>query len=360
MADAIQIAKGFTIPKMAKAAVYSKIGELKIDIKEVPVPIPGPGEVLVKISHSGICHSDLHVMLGEWPWLPMADGQVGGHEGVGTVVAVHNSVPSSMLNTRVGIKWLSSVCLCCEHCLQGRDVYCPNQKVSGANGTPGTFQEYTITDAKCCTPIPPALDPKNAAPLLCAGVTVYTSLKFLKLPHSSWVVLTGAGGGLGHLGIQYAHALGYKVLAIDAGSKKALCTSLGAEAFIDFAEAGEKLTERVHEITDGGAHAVLVVNASPKSYAQAPSFLRIGGQLVCVGIPGEETPLNLDARTIIGKDLRVLAGSVGTRQDAIEALEIAARGLVKTTLEVKRLEDLQDSFERLQKGQVAGRIVLEL
>ncbi|BFZ63034.1 Alcohol dehydrogenase [Saitoella coloradoensis] len=360
----IQVAEGAEIPKTARAAVYSKIGDCKIDIVDQQVPTPGPNEVLVKLDYSGVCHSDLHLMLGEWPWWPMTDGQVGGHEGVGTILAAHSSVSDKMLGQRVGIKWIASACLSCAHCLSGRDAFCGGQKASGCSGPmgcPGTFQDYVVTDARYCTPIPRDLDGSLAAPLLCAGVTVYKALKILNLAHSSWVAIPGAGGGLGHLGIQYAHALGYRVIAIDAGSKRQLCEGLGAEAFIDFAEAGDELPKRVQDLTDGeGAHAVVVVNASPKSYASAPDLLRIGGQLVCVGIPGGPAPMTLDARNIILKDLNVKGSAVGTRQDAIEALEIAGRGLVKTKVETVGLDGVQGVFEKMRKGEIEGRMVVDL
>ncbi|BFZ60300.1 hypothetical protein YB2330_001336 [Saitoella coloradoensis] len=242
---------------------------------------------------------------------------------------------------------------------------CAGAKISGAGGaigTPGTFQEYTLSDAKYVTPIPDGLDSELAAPLLCGGVTVYKALKILKLEAGSWVAIPGAGGGLGHLGIQYAKAMGYRVIAIDGGDdKKKLCESLGADVFVDFMKEGENIVKAVRDAADGeGADAVVVVNSSARSYAQAPDFLAIGGTLVAVGIPGGSGPVTVEPAELVIRDIRIMGSAVGTRQDSVEALALAARGLVKPIVKVEDLSELTNIFKKMHKGDLVARMVVKV
>jgi propanol-preferring alcohol dehydrogenase len=219
-------------------------------------------------------------------------GQIGGHEGIGVVVKLGPGVINHQLGDRVGVKWVSSACLTCEACLYGEETRCPKKKNSGSKD-PGTFQQYLISDANYVTPIPEGVDSAKAAPLLCAGVTVYVALQKAGLRPGQWVALSGAGGGLGSLAVQYAKTMGLHVLAIDHGSKREFCTELGADAFIDFTKFDDAgLIEESQRLTKGGAHAILVCNASAKAYNQALDLVRHGGTLVCVGLPeGNKEPI---------------------------------------------------------------------
>lgn len=198
-----------------------------------------------------------------------------------------------------------------DNCLEGGETCCPFGTVSGYL-TPGTFQQYCLAPAKYVTPIPETMDLASAAALMCGGITVYTALKRAKLQHGQWVLISGAGGGLGHLAIQYAKALGAKVVAIDAGSKKEFCLGLHADAFIDFTKhsSDASLAAEVKEITGRGARIVLVCSSSNRAYNQAVSFLGFRGTLVCLGVP-EGTSLPIEGAKVgdlIDKELTIFGG----------------------------------------------------
>lgn len=195
--------------------------------------------------------------------------------------------------------------------------------------------------------------------LLCGGVTIYKALKVACLQAGQWVAIAGGGGGLGSLGIQYAKAMGFRVIAIDATDKAKLCKDLGAEVFIDFTK--ENVTEAAQAATGGlGPHAFIVASAARQSYKTCMSLPRTGGTVVCVGIPGPDTPIDVEVENIIYKDLRLRGSAVGTRLDAIEALDFCARGQVKPTVTVKPLEELEECFTKMAAGQVQGRFVVAL
>jgi len=252
--------------------------------------------------------------------------------------------------------------LICDACMNGDDGRCPKRKVSGYR-MPGTFQQYVTSDASYVTPIPDAVDSAEAAPLLCGGVTVYVALKKAGLVPGQWVALSGGGGGLGHLAIQYAKSFGLQVLAIDHGSKKDFCMKLGADAFIDFTKFDDDgLAAEAKRITEGGAHAMLVNNASTKAYDQALTLVRYGGTLVCVGIPdGDAHPISkaLPWYLIVNK-LTIVGTVTGSRKDAIECLKPAARGQVRTQLRIEPMSKLTQIFDEMAAGKIQGRVVLDL
>ncbi|KAK1230900.1 alcohol dehydrogenase [Marasmius sp. AFHP31] len=362
MSKNANILPNFTIPKTQKAAVVEK-ADGNISIKqEHPVKSQqelAPGECLIKLECSGACHTDLHAALGDWPLkapLPL----IGGHEGVGVVVAIGDNTQRSPVKVgeRVGIKWLADSCLNCENCRKGREQNCPEAKLSGFT-VDGTFQEYVVSFVNHVTPIPDALPSDAAASILCAGVTVYRAIKYSETEVGDWIVLPGAGGGLGHLAVQYARVRGLRVIAIDTGKEKRdLCLNLGAEKFIDFKESKD-IVEEVKSITDGlGAHSAVVTSASSSGYKQAIDYLRAGGTLMAVGLPGEAT---LDASIFftVFKSIKVIGSYVGNRQDAREAIDIAARGGVKVHFVSKPMSALKDVYEGMKAGSVVGRVVLD-
>lgn len=263
---------------------------------------------------------------------------------------------------RVGIKWMSAVCNTCTACLSGRDACCSAGKISGYY-TPGTFQQYATAPASYVTPIPEGLDSASAAPQLCAGVTVYSALQKADVKAGQFVVIMGAGGGLGHLACALAaKGLGARVIGIDHGSKKAVADENGVEFFIDFTQTKD-VTAEVMKITGGlGAHATLVLTASNGAYAQSLTFLRFGGTAVCVGVPeGELVPVASAAPALfIFKELRLVGSAVGGRLQAIETLDFAARGVIKTHYKTAKLEDLAQVFQDMEEGKIQGRVVLEL
>ncbi|KAF2019828.1 alcohol dehydrogenase-like protein [Aaosphaeria arxii CBS 175.79] len=353
------------LPKKYRAAVYDKPGSISIKIEEKDMPVPGQGEVLLKLTHSGVCHSDLGIMTNGWASSqdPTPAGQIGGHEGVGVVVQLGAGAEDHVkLGDRVGVKWIFSACLSCPPCLRGYEGICANQKVSGYF-TPGTFQQYILAPANYVTPIPDGLDGALAAPMLCAGLTTYAALKRSEAKGGDWVVLLGAGGGLGNLAIQLANkAFAHRVIGVDAESKRDLVLSSGAEHFIPL-EGTKSIIEAVKGLTGGeGAQAVLVLTAANAAYADAVDMLRFAGTLVCVGLPeGKQIPIaSAVPMKLIDKAAKIVGVSVGNRQETIECLDFAARGLVKPHVRVEKLDKLADTFHDMHDRKVQGRVVLDL
>ncbi|OAP54896.1 hypothetical protein AYL99_10596 [Fonsecaea erecta] len=363
------------VPARHKACVYDNPGSISTKIEEIETPKPGVGEVLVNLTHSGVCHSDMGVMCNAWAWLPAPTqkGQVGGHEGVGTVAAMGPGTETSgvKIGDRVGIKWIASACGNCIPCLVGADASCTSAKISGYY-FPGTFQQYAIAPAHYVTPIPDALPSDMAAPMLCGGVTVYAALKKLidqGVRPGDWVVIPGGGGGLGHLALQIgSRGMGFRMIGIDMGGKEKLVKDCGAEVFLDLSkysrddEGTKKLVEDVKTATGGGAAGVVVCTASNVAYAQGVSFLKFRGTLVCVGVPeGEAVPIaTANPATILVGEIKIVGSAVGNRKEAMETLELASRGIVKTHFEVQPMSKLTETFERMDKGELQGRVVLDL
>lgn len=318
---------------------------------DIPIPTPGPDEVLIKLSCSGVCHSDVHNMLGHTPM----STDIGGHEGVGHVIKLGASAPESLLNKRVGVKWLHTYCNKCEIC--SVDVTaCPNQRNSGKD-VPGTFQQYTVSPVEGLTMIPESLGDEVAAPLLCAGVTMYGAISRAGIKKGEWLVLTGAGGGLGHLGIQIAREKGLKTIAIDTGQQKRdLCMKLGANAFLDFKT--DDVEGEVKKLTNGyGAHTV-ICTAGPAAYAQAIRMLRNCGTLVCVGLVTENLPVS--PFEMLNRAIKIVGSSVGTPKHLEELFDLAVQGKVKPMVEVREFGEMNDVLQRLAAYQVEGRIVVKI
>lgn len=338
------------IPKMMKAAVVERFGE-PLAVREVPVPTPGPGQVLVEIAASGVCHTDLHAAEGDWPVKPTVPF-IPGHEGAGMVVALGPGVTHLKEGDRVGIAWLHSACGHCEFCLSGWETLCPEQKNSGYS-VDGSFAQYAVARADYLGRIPNQLSLVDAAPILCAGVTTYKGLKQTGTRPGEWVVISGSGG-LGHVAIQYAKAMGMHVAAVDLGpDKMALARSLGAEITID-AKTQDPPAEIQKQI--GGAQGVLVTAVSTIAFKQAIGMLRRGGTCVLNGLPPGEFPVSIFDVVLNGYTIR--GSIVGTRKDLEEALTFAAEGKVKATIETLPLDSINDVFSRLKTGKVNGRVVL--
>ncbi|KAF1817807.1 GroES-like protein [Dissoconium aciculare CBS 342.82] len=353
------------IPKTHKALIYDEPGKISLKVVDLPTPEPGPGEVLVKVLHSGVCHSDLGVMTNRWAGLPFPTqaGQVGGHEGSCKVVKLGPGTEASgiKIGDRVGIKWIAGTCDTCPACLVGEDGVCFKQRVSGFY-TPGTFQQYLVSDARYVTPIPESLPSDMAAPLLCGGITALSAIKKSGAQAGDWVALLGAGGGVGHLAVQLASkAYGLRVIGVDAGSKKNLVMESGAEVFLDHTQC--KAEEEVLKATGGlGAKAVIVLTGANAAYASAMGMLSFGGTLVVVGVPeGELKPIaTAFPGIIVAKAQKIVGVAVGNRKDAIETLQFAERGLVKTHFETCKMEEMTSVFERMEKGELQGRVVLDM
>jgi propanol-preferring alcohol dehydrogenase len=339
-------------PKTMQAALVEKFGEPLV-VREVPVPKPGPGQALVEIFASGVCHTDLHAADGDWPVKPTLPF-TPGHEGAGTVVELGPGVTHLKEGDRVGIAWLHSACGHCKFCLSGWETLCVEQKNSGYS-VDGSFAQYALAQADYLGRIPDNLSFVDAAPILCAGVTTYKGLKETETRPGEWVVISGVGG-LGHVAIQYARAMGLRVAAIDLGPEKmALARKLGAEITVD-AKTQDPPTEIQKQI--GGAQGVLVTAVSTIAFKQAIGMLRRGGTCVLNGLPPGEFPISIF--DVVLNRYTIRGSIVGTRLDLEEALTFAADGKVRATIETQPLQSINDVFARLKSGQVNGRVVLQM
>ncbi len=338
--------------KTMKAAVVEKFGE-PLKIREVPIPTPGPGQVLVEVAASGVCHTDLHAAEGDWPIKPTPPF-IPGHEGAGIVAALGQGVKHLKEGDRVGIAWLHSACGYCEFCLTGWETLCLQQHNSGYSVN-GSFAQYALGQADYLGRIPDKLSFIEAAPILCAGVTTYKGLKETNARPGEWVVISGVGG-LGHVAVQYAKAMGLHVAAIDIGPEKMkLAKSLGADLTVDVRE--ENPVEAI-QLKIGGAHGVLVTAVSLPAFKQAIGMLRRGGTCVLNGLPPGEFPVSVFDLVLNGQTVK--GSIVGTRKDLEESLQFAAEGKVKATIETLPLGSINDIFDRMKKGKINGRIVLDI
>lgn len=337
--------------KTMKAAVVREFGAPLV-IEEVPVPEPGPGQVLVRIAATGVCHTDLHAAHGDWPVKPRPPF-IPGHEGVGTVTALGQGVSRLREGDRIGIPWLHTACGHCPHCRTGWETLCGSQQNTGYSVN-GSFAEYALADPDYVGVLPPGLDWGPAAPVLCAGVTVYKGLKETEVRPGEWVAVSGIGG-LGHMAVQYAVAMGMRVVAVDIHDDKlALARRLGAEIAIN--GRGDAVASVQREI--GGVHGVLVTAVSPAAFEQAFGMLRPHGTMALVGLPPGSFALPIFDTVL--KRITVRGSIVGTRQDLDEALAFAAAGKVAAHFTWDKLENINDIFARMLQGQIDGRIVLDM
>lgn len=337
--------------KMMRAAVVRELGK-GIQVREVPVPQPGRGEVLVKIHASGVCHTDVHAADGDWPVKP-SPPFIPGHEGVGVVEALGEGVTHLAIGDRVGIPWLHDACGRCAACLSGWETLCEAQHDSGYSVN-GGFAEHAIARADFAARIPPELSFVDAAPILCAGVTTYKALRETEARPGQWVVVSGIGG-LGHLAVQYARAMGLHVAAVDVADEKLeLAKEHGAEIVVNARreDPGTVVQRRI-----GGAHASVVTAVSTDAFRGGLSVLRRGGTAVLVGLPPGTFPLPIF--DVVLKRLTVRGSIVGTRLDVQEALTMAAEGEVRATIERTTLDALPGVFDRLRSGNVQGRVVVD-
>ena len=335
-----------------KAAVVRAFGQ-PLAIEEVKVPRPGAGDILVKIEACGVCHTDLHAAEGDWPVKPNPPF-IPGHEGVGHVVAVGAGVDHVKEGDRVGIPWLYSACGYCEHCLGGWETLCESQQNTGYSVN-GGFAQYALANAGYVGHLPAQIGFIEIAPVLCAGVTVYQGLKVTDTSPGDWVVISGVGG-LGHMAVQYAKAMGLNVAAVDVDEDKLrLARQLGALVTVNAATT-DPAAYLKKEI--GGAHGALVTAVSPKAFEQAIGMVRRGGTVSLNGLPPGQFPLDIFGMVLNG--ITVRGSIVGTRLDLQESLDFAAMGKVKATVASDRLENINDIFARMHKGQIEGRIVLDM
>jgi alcohol dehydrogenase, propanol-preferring len=338
--------------KTMRAAVVREFCK-PLTIEEVPIPEPRAGEILVKVHACGVCGTDLYAVRGDWPVRPEPPF-IPGHEGVGHVAVVGAGVTDLKEGDRVGVPWLYTACGRCEHCWAGWETLCEAQKNTGYSVN-GSFAEYVVADPDYVGRLPATADFIEIAPVLCAGVTVYKGLKMTGAKPGNWVVVSGIGG-LGHMAVQYAKAMGLHVAAVDVDDNKLdLACRLGATVAVN-ARKTEPAAHLKKEI--GGAHGVLVTAPSPKAFEQELGMVRRGGTVVLNGLPPGTFPLSVFDMVMNG--ITVRGSIVGTRLDLQEALTFAGEGEVKATVETDKLENINAVFERMHEGLIEGRIVLNL
>jgi propanol-preferring alcohol dehydrogenase len=339
------------MPPTMRAAVVHAFDQ-PLTIEEVPVPQPGPGEILVKIEASGVCHTDLHAARGDWPVKPSLPF-IPGHESVGLVAAVGAGVTDVKEGDAVGVPWLYSACGRCTYCVTGWETLCESQRNTGYSVN-GGFAEYVVAQSAYVGHLPAGADFAAMAPILCAGVTTYKGLKETDARPGEWVAISGIGG-LGHVAVQYAKAMGFHVAAIDVNpAKLALAKRLGADLAIDGREPDAAAT-LIRE-TGGGAHGILVTAVSTAAFGQAIAMTRRKGTVSLVGLPPGDFPLPIFP--VVLKRITVRGSIVGTRQDLTEAIAFAAEGAVRANVAVEPLDAINDVFGRMEAGRIEGRIVL--
>lgn len=334
-----------------RAAVVTGLGS-PLEVKDHPRPEPAFGQVLVKNIATGVCHTDLHAAEGDWPIKPKPPF-IPGHEGVGRVEAVGDGVDDLKVGDLVGNAWLWTACGHCEYCRSGWETLCEAQQ-NGGYTIDGSFGQYMLVDHRYAARLPEGCDPIEVAPILCAGVTVYKGLKVTDTRPGQWVVISGIGG-LGHVAVQYAVAMGLRVAAVDVADEKLnLARSYGAEVAVN---ATVEDPVAAIQAQTGGAHGVLVTAVHPSAFGQAIGMVRRGGTIVFNGLPPGGFPAPIFE--IVLKAITVRGSIVGTRQDMVEAIDFYTRGKVRPRIHPRRLGDINDIFEEMRAGHIDGRIVIE-
>lgn len=334
-----------------QAAVLEQFG-MKLVLRELVIPVPGRGQILVKTESCGVCHTDLHATRGDWPLRPTPPF-IPGHEGIGVVAEIGPGVTGVKEGDRVGVPWLFSACGQCEYCLTGRETICALAQFGGYTRN-GGFAEYIIADPRYVARVPRGLGPNEAAPIICAGITSYKGIKETGARPGEWITISGVGG-LGHLAIQYARVMGLHVCAIDIDDGKlAHAKRLGADVVINANIDNPAAAARA--ATDGGSHGVLITAPSLAAFKQGITMTRKGGTCVLVGLPPGDFPIPLF--DVVANCITIRGSFVGTRQDMTEALAFAAEGKVKADIELQPLSAINEVLERLEHGDVPSRVVL--
>ncbi len=334
-----------------KAAVVEEFGKPLV-LREWEMPNPGPGQIVIKTEACGVCHTDLHAAEGDWPVKP-ALPFIPGHEAIGVVTAVGAGVNFLKEGDRVGVPWLYSACGHCEYCITGWETVCAEAQYGGYTKN-GGFAQYIVADPKYAARIPEGLAAVEAAPLLCAGITTYKGIKQTEAKAGEWVAISGCGG-LGHLAVQYAKAMGLLVAAIDIDDAKLdHAKKLGADLVFN-AKSGDPAAALKKE-TGGGAHGVLITAASLIAFRQGIGMTRKRGTCVLIGLPPGDVPVPLF--DVVANCTTVRGSFVGNRQDMVEALAFGVEGKVKADIELQPLSAINDIFKRLKQGDVPARVVI--
>lgn len=335
-----------------KAAVVPALGAV-LEIRDLPVPTPGPGQVVVRIEASGLCHTDIHAARGDWPVKPKIP-LVPGHEGVGTVVAVGEGQSSVAVGDRVALPWLGHACGHCRYCVAGWETYCTEPAYMGYT-MDGGYAEYTLAYASHVVRVPEGVTSFDAAPLTCAGVTTYKALKVAHPQPNETAMVVGIGG-LGHLGLQYAKVFGTTTVAVDVEDEKLqLAKELGADHVLDARSPDH--ADQLDAL--GGVDIALVTVPSPAAMRAAHAALNPNGRLVLVGLPADNR-LEIPVFETVLKGISVIGSLVGTRNDLADCFALHAAGRTRVVAESRRLEDVNSCFEEVLSGRVPARLVFDL
>ncbi|MEE1790290.1 alcohol dehydrogenase AdhP [Streptomyces sp. BE308] len=335
-----------------RAAVVRSFTE-PLTVEDRPVPTPAGHQVLVRMETSGLCHTDIHAARGDWPVKP-SPPFVPGHEGIGIVEATGDQVDHLAVGDRVAIPWLGEACGHCDHCVSGWETLCLEQRNSGYS-VDGSHAEYALAHGTYVVPVPDGIDPLDAAPLTCAGVTTYKAVKLSGARPGTRALISGIGG-LGHLALQYARIFGAETIAVDVTDEKlALAEELGADHVID---------ARVQDVAEetrrlGGADAAISLAVSNDSFGAAYGALRRGGTLVLVALPAEGK-LELPVFDTVLNGTKVVGSIVGTREDLAEVFQLHRLGRTRVVRETRGLGDINSSIEEVLSGKVSGRLVFDL
>jgi propanol-preferring alcohol dehydrogenase len=337
-----------------KAAVLHELKK-PLAVEEVERPTPGDDDVLIQVEACGVCHSDLSIADGDWKQfagitkLPL----IVGHEVAGKVVEAGSGVRNLKIGDRVGVPWIYWTCGECEFCREGNENLCVKQKITGLT-VDGGYAEFVKAPASHATKIPDAVSSVQAAPLFCAGVTVYRAIMQARPQRGQRIAVFGIGG-LGHLAIQIAVQLGLEVAAVDvADDKLALAQSLGATHTFNATS-----TNVVKEMRQrGGAHIVLVTSGSKAAYDTAFYCVRPTGTLLVVGLPSAE--ISFPAIMMAAGEVNIKASAVGTREDLRKVLALAAGGKLHCEVATRPLADANAVMEEMRAGKISGRVVLTM
>ena len=335
-----------------KAAVVREYKQ-PLQIEDTETPAPGPDEVLIKVEACGVCHSDLHIAEGDWTHLLRIIKRplIPGHEVVGRVIQKGDAVSNLDIGDRGGVAWTHWTCGECELCKEGHENLCPNQTITGAT-VDGGYAEFIKAKASHVLKVPNELNSEEAAPLFCAGLTVYHAIKKSGIKPRQRLAVFGIGG-LGHLAVQVAKCFGAQVIAIDiADDKLEFARRLGADITLN--AANDEVVKQIRKM--GGAHVAVVTSAAKAAYDQAFYAVRSSGTLMVVGMPSED----LCFPAIMMREIRIMSSATGTREDMREMLELAAAGKVKCQVETRPLEQVNAVFEEMRRAKITGRVVLTM
>ncbi|GAB1545393.1 alcohol dehydrogenase catalytic domain-containing protein [Scytonema sp. NUACC21] len=336
-----------------KAAVLPNYHQF-LQIRDLPVPSISPQEVLIRVRACGICGSDVHLLDGDFaPYSQVPI--IPGHEVVGVIEQVGEQINYLKLGNRVGLPWTQGTCGHCRYCVRGETTLCPEQQTTGINLN-GGYAEYIKAPARDVTVIPDAISFEEAAPLFCAGITVFTPFNYTNFQPGQRVAVLGVGG-LGHLALQFAHALGAHTVAVSRGADKLKLAKekLGADEVID--SANEDWVQQLQQM--GGAEVILATANSSKLMSEAVNALAPDGTLVLLAVDNEQLLLPPSLFLINGRR-RVMGNPAGSLKDMRQMLEFAAAHGIRPLIETHPLKDVQLALDRVRAGKPRFRAVLTM